>query len=234
MRAIGCPMKPSKTVTLLLVLVPALITLHAKPKKQDKPSAEFNQARYVYVEAIDGQQFDPRLPPEDLQAIANVQQALNDWNRYILTVKRDEAELIFVVRKGRLAEARVGVDTGDGTGRVNGQISSHSGASGAGSGGQGSNGRGSNGQGSDGQDEGGPASGASGRAIGGSVGAEVGPPDDLLEVYLENPDHTRGAMVWQRTREDGLDSPNVSLLRDLKDEVERAYPTQTASQTKKP
>jgi hypothetical protein len=41
-------------------------------------------------------------------------------------------------------------------------------------------------------------------------------------------------MVWQRTREDGLDSPNVSLLRDLKDEVERAYPNQTASQTKKP
>lgn len=217
-------MKPRKIVTFLLVLVPALVTLQAKPKKQDKPSAEFNHARYVYVEAIDGQEFDPRLNPDDRQAIANVESALQDWSRYILTVKRDEAELIFVVRKGRIAEARVGVVTGDGSGRVNGQISSHCGASGAGPGGQGSGGQGS----------GGEESGASGRAIGGSVGAEVGPPNDLLEVYLENPDHTRGAMVWQRMQEDGLDSPNVSLLRDLKDEVERAYPNQTASQTKKP
>jgi hypothetical protein len=227
-------MKPLKIVTFLLVLVPSLVTLQAKPKKQDKPSAEFNHARYVYVEAIDGQEFDPRLNPDDRQAIANVESALQDWSRYILTVKRDEAELIFVVRKGRIAEARVGVVTGDGSGRVNGQISSHSGASGAGPGGQGSGGQRSGGQGSGGQGSGGEESGASGRAIGGSVGAEVGPPNDLLEVYLENPDHTRGAMVWQRTREDGLDSPNVSLLRDLRDEVERAYPNQTASQTKKP
>jgi hypothetical protein len=234
MRATRCLMKPLKTATLFLLLVPALIILHAKPKKQDKPSAEFNQARYVYVEAIDGQEFDPRLNPDDRQAIANVESALQDWNRYTLTVKRDEAELIFVVRKGRLAEARVGVDAGDGSSRVGGQISNHSGSSGQGSSGQGSNGQGLSGPGSNGLGPNGPASNASGREIGGGVGGEVGPPDDLLEVYLENPDHTRGAMVWQRTQQDGLDSPNVSLLKELKNEVERAYPNQTASQTKKP
>lgn len=229
MCAIGCSMNPFKTVTLLLVLVPALITLQAKPMKQDKPSAEFNQARYVYVEAIDRQEFDPRLNPDDRQAIANVESALQGWDRYVLTVKRDEAELIFVVRKGRLAEARVGVQEGDGSGRLNGQISGRSGSSGQGSNGQGLSGPGSNGLGPNW-----PASNESGREIGGSVGAEVGPPDDLLEVYLENPDHTRGTMLWQRTQEDGLDSPNVRLLRELRNEVERAYPNQTASQAKKP
>jgi hypothetical protein len=200
-------MKPLK-IALVLILVPALVQLHAKPKKSDKLPAVFNQASYVYVEAVDGQEFDPRLYPEDIQAIGNVQRALQDWNRYVLTVKREDAQLIFVVRKGREAEARVGLQGGA------------------------------------------PPLGAPGRSpnnpnnpntpnnpnggIGTGVGGEVGPPDDLLEVYMQNPDHTRGMMIWQRTEADGLDRPTVSLVRELRDRVERDYPTQTASQAQKP
>src|ERR1700734_721596 len=98
-------MKPLHAVAFLLVLVPALAPLQAKPKKPYKLPALFNQAQYVYVEAIDGQQFDSRLPPEDLEAIGHVQKALQDWNRYVLTVDRKDAQLIFVVRAGRAAEA---------------------------------------------------------------------------------------------------------------------------------
>ena len=48
-------MKPFKAITLLLLLAPALATLQAKPKKPYKLPAAFEQARYVYVEAEDGQ-----------------------------------------------------------------------------------------------------------------------------------------------------------------------------------
>jgi hypothetical protein len=192
-------MKPLNAVAFVLVLVPALASLQGKPKKPYKLPAMFNQARYVYVEAIDGQQFDPRLPPEDQQAIADMNGAIQKWSRYVLTVRRDEAELIFVVRKGRAAEARVGIQGGTSP------------------------------QGAPGRPSGNPSGG-----IGVAVGGEVGPPDDLLEVYQENPDHTRGAMLWQRTLANGLNGPDVLLLQQLKDRVEHDYPVQTASQPHKP
>jgi hypothetical protein len=101
-------MKPLKAITLLFVLLPALATLQAKPRKPYKLPAAFDQARYVYVEAEDGQEFNPRLEPEDRDAIADIDKALYDWNRYIVTTRRDQADLIFVVRKGRLAAATLG------------------------------------------------------------------------------------------------------------------------------
>lgn len=117
-------MKRLTTVALLLVLVPTLAFAKKKPKKP-VVSALFEQARYVYVEAIDGDAIDPALYPPDRQAMANVEQALRDWNRYVLTFDRREADLIFVVRKGRLAGAQVGYSRGNipgpGTGRTPGR-----------------------------------------------------------------------------------------------------------------
>ncbi|HMG87258.1 MAG TPA: hypothetical protein VK574_16115 [Terracidiphilus sp.] len=192
-------MKPLKTIILLLVLMPSLATVQAKPKKPYKLPVAFDQARYVYVEAVDGQEFDPRLDPDDRQAIADVDQALDGWKRYVLTIRREQADLIFVVRKGRLATATVGGQVGSGP-------------------------------------RGGPSRPANGPIAGNgvAVGGEVGPPDDLLEVYLPDPGNARGALVWQRTLADGLNSPQLTLIKQLKDEVERTYPLQTATKASKP
>lgn len=190
-------MKPLKTITLLLVLVPALATVQAKNKKPYKLPAAFNQARYVYVEAVDGQEFDPQLNPDDRDAIAAVDKALYDWNRYVPTTRRDEADLIFVVRKGRLVEAGVGVHLGSGRQNVppgNGPL---------------------------------PGNGV-------AVGGAVGPPDDLLEVYQPNPNDARGTLLWLRTLADGLNPPDLTLFKQLKDQVESTYPIQTATKTSKP
>jgi hypothetical protein len=192
-------MKPLKVITLLMVLVFALVTMQAKPKKPYKLPAAFEQARYVYVEAEDGQEFNPRLDPDDRQAIADVDDALYAWNRYIVTTRRDQADLIFVVRKGRLATAKLG-----------GQVSSAP-------------------QGGPGRPAGGPLSGS-----GVAVGGEVGPPDDFLEVYLPNPNEARGALLWQRTLADGLNPPQLTLFKQLKDEVERTYPNPPPNKTSKP
>jgi hypothetical protein len=192
-------MKPVKAIMLLLMLVPALANLHAKPKKPYKLPAVFGQARYVYVEAEDGQEFDPRLDPDDRQAIADVYKAVYDWNRYIVTTRRDQADLIFVVRKGRLASATLG-----------GQVSSAPPM--------------------------GPGRSAGGQYPGSgiAVGGEVGPPDDFLEVYLPNPNEARGALLWQRTLPDGLNLPQLMLFKQLKDEIERTYPTPPPNKKSKP
>jgi len=190
-------MKPLKMIALFLILAPAFTAAQAKTKKPYKLPAVFNQAQYVYVEAVDGQEFNPRLLPEDQQAISDVYAALYDWKRYIPVIKRDEADLIFVVRVGRVAEGRVGVLVSSGP------------------------------QGT--QPAGGP-----GPSHGVGVGGEVGPPDDLLEVYQRDPDHDHGTLLWQRTEADGLDHPDVPLFKQLKDEIEHDYPVQTASKQKKP
>ncbi|MGA8088712.1 MAG: hypothetical protein WCA10_15635 [Terracidiphilus sp.] len=192
-------MKPFKAITLLLLLATASTTLQAKPKKPYKLPAAFEQARYVYVEAEDGQEFNPRLNPDDRGAIADVDRALYDWNRYIVTTRREEADLIFAVRKGRLATATLG-----------GQVSSAP-------------------QAGPNRPAGGPLSGN-----GIAVGGEVGPPDDFLEVFLPNPNEARGALLWQRALPDGLNPPQLTLFKQLKDEVERTYPTRPPKLPSKP
>src|SRR5260370_19886243 len=41
-------------------------------------------ARYVYVTSYDGDQFNPDLLPEDRQAIATVQDAMQKWGKFTL------------------------------------------------------------------------------------------------------------------------------------------------------
>ena len=230
-------MKPQKAILLFLLLVPAPAMLQGKAKKPYKLPAAFNQARYVYVQAVDGQEFDPRLKPEDLRAIGDVEKAMHDWTRYVLTTQRDQADLVFVVRKGRLAEldarGQVGVGGPAASGRGVRVGSGPGTQAGAGPDGQAGAGR-------DGQDGSGPTGAPnrtpndSGRVYGASVGGDVGPRDDLLEVYQPNPNDRLGTLLWQHTLADGLNAPELTLFKQLKDEVERTYPTQTASKSPKP
>ena len=100
---------------LLAILLLTALPSPAKPKKPAVP-AFFSSARYVYVEAMDGDIMSSRLYPEDRQAIADVQDALQRWGRYKVAYQRSEAELIFVVRRGRRAEGRVGASIPGGRG----------------------------------------------------------------------------------------------------------------------
>ena len=49
-------------------------------------------------------------------------------------------------------------------------------------------------------------------------------------MYSVRPDGSRGALLWTGEMQDGLNAPQVLLVKRLKQEVERAYPPQTASQ----
>jgi len=101
---------------------------HAAKTKDTLPSILL-WSRFVYIEAHDGDQLDPRVIPADREAIVNVQHAMQNWKRYVLTLKRSDAELIFVVRTGRsaLVQPRVVRDNGTGgppVGGVSGDVGS--------------------------------------------------------------------------------------------------------------
>ena len=181
---------------LLLLFFPG--PAQSKRKDPDIP-ALFRQARYVYVEAVDGDEINPRLYVEDRQAIADVRHALQTWNRYALTIRRQDADLVFVVRKGRLAAAKVFARVHIGSRTPVAQTAD-----------QGPN-----------RDD--PARYPnSGTEVGAS--GEVGSPDDFLSVDAVSPDGRRGARIWTQSRTDGLNTPEMPLFKQIKEAVDKAYP----------
>ncbi|HXY16226.1 MAG TPA: hypothetical protein VEI26_17180 [Terriglobales bacterium] len=67
-------------------------------------------ARYVLVTTYFGDEpANARIPPDDRQAVADVEDAIQKWGRYTLVYERKNADLIFLVRKGRIVGAQEGV-----------------------------------------------------------------------------------------------------------------------------
>ena len=199
----GDGMKLWKAIPLAWMLVPA--GAGAKDKKP-QVAAVLGTATYTYVESPDGDAFRPGLYPEDRRAIGDVENALRDWNRYRLTTRRNEAEIVIVVRKGRLANGRIGAQVPIGQPTPPNQPPTQPGR--------------------------GPGIGAGGPGV--DTGVEAGSDEDMLRVYMLNPDGKLVGPIWNRTMTDGLDEPGLLLFRQLKDAVEKAYPQPAAAQPAKP
>jgi hypothetical protein len=94
---------------VLLLCIPAF----AQKKESQLPKV-FTTSQFVFVETVYGPAtdttVDPRITPEDRAAVSRIEDALRTWGRYQLAFKRSEADLVFVVRKGQLAEAHAGVN----------------------------------------------------------------------------------------------------------------------------
>jgi hypothetical protein len=106
----------SSILGVVVVTIIGVLLAQGQPKKNnDEVPKILLTSRYVYVEAIDGDVLNPRVLPENRKAITDLQYALQDWKRYIITAKRREAEIVFVVSKGSLASVKGGVGTQGGT-----------------------------------------------------------------------------------------------------------------------
>jgi hypothetical protein len=57
-----------------------------------------SNARFVYVVAYDGDQFNSRLLPEDRAAIARVQDAIQKWGKLIVVYRPQDADIILAVQ----------------------------------------------------------------------------------------------------------------------------------------
>ncbi len=106
-----------KRCLFLLLLGSTSLSLLAQAKPGNQKvnlPAVFKNAQFVDVEAYDGDASNPRVIPDDRHAIYNVEQGLKDWHRYAVVYERDRADLVFLVRKGRIASVTPGVEVGIG------------------------------------------------------------------------------------------------------------------------
>ena len=88
-----------RAVGIVFVLLAAVAAAMAAPAQREVPPfpGTLTNARYVYVAAYDGDQFDMNLLQEDRPAIANVQDALKKWGRYTLVYRPEDADIILMV-----------------------------------------------------------------------------------------------------------------------------------------
>ena len=178
----------------IAVLITSVASAQTPPNKQEQVPKSILNSRYVYVEAWDGDFFNPQLPPEDRKAIADVRDAFRTWNRYLITVKRREAEILVVVRKGRAVT--VNGSTGGNIGSGDRESGTHDEL-------------GSNQPKAEGGDKAG-------------VGPEVAGRDDLFFVYLVIENGSLLGPIWIHHQKDGLDTPDIPLFRQFKESIEAA------------
>jgi hypothetical protein len=86
------------TITLLLSVI-ALAAPKPSPGSQSTQPfpGTLRNARYVYVAAYDGDEFNIHLLPEDRDAIVAVQDAIRKWGGLTLVYRPDEADIVLLV-----------------------------------------------------------------------------------------------------------------------------------------
>src|ERR1700723_2643147 len=92
----------SVVLTVAVLLVASVAWAAPKPAKTAPqavapfPGTLVN-ARFVYVTSYDGDQFSPNLLPEDRQAIATVQDAMQKWGKFTLVYEPYQADIVLMV-----------------------------------------------------------------------------------------------------------------------------------------
>ena len=84
-------------VAVILVATATMAAPRPPAKAQPFPGTLAN-ARYVYVAAYDGDQFDPNLLPDDRYAIAAVQDQIQKWGKLTLVYEPRQADIVILVQ----------------------------------------------------------------------------------------------------------------------------------------
>jgi hypothetical protein len=93
-------MRKNIVATLLLGLAFLAMATLVSAAAADVPAIPrtLANARFVYVAAYDGDQFDPRLLPDDREAIGRVQDAIQKWGKLTVVYRPQEADIILLVQ----------------------------------------------------------------------------------------------------------------------------------------
>lgn len=92
-------MKKNFGVIVAMMLVATVMMAAPKPPAKAQPfPGTLANARYVYVAAYDGDQFDPNLLPEDRYAIAAVQDQIQKWGKLTLVYEPRQADIVILVQ----------------------------------------------------------------------------------------------------------------------------------------
>jgi len=88
-----------RNIFTILLLSLALTTLSAGAASGNPPQMPrtLANARFVYVAAYDGDQFDPNLLPDDRAAIGRVEDAIEKWGKLTVVYRPQDADIILMV-----------------------------------------------------------------------------------------------------------------------------------------
>jgi len=108
----------SRTRGLVLFLALLLSASASYAQNKERVNRVITNARWVAVVSDRGaDEFSPRLPPEDREAIEALRGAIQDWGFFKLAYNVSDAELIFVIhsegREGLLGRANRTLERGD-------------------------------------------------------------------------------------------------------------------------
>lgn len=218
-------------IVILLLVIALTVPAFAKKKKDPQISQLFCQARFAYVRAFDGDIDNPYLYPDDRNVAEDLQQQLLDWHRYTLVLNPHEADLVFIVRAGRLGSVGTGPYPGGGPGAP-GQVPPNVQARVPIGGGPASQGPYPNqnpnrnpGQNTPGSGTGYPG-GPYGTTPAGTdqAGAEVGPPNDWMAIYSKSWDEQMHATpLFEKSKKDGLQG-HMPLFLEIRNAVDAECP----------
>lgn len=88
-------MKKKIFATVLLSLALAMVSTAESTPQIPRT---LSNARFVYVTAYDGDQFNFNLLPEDREAIARVQDAIEKWGKLTVVYRPQDADIILAVQ----------------------------------------------------------------------------------------------------------------------------------------
>ena len=106
-----------KQITAVLLLCLALVGSALAAKSAPAMPGILANARYVYVTAYDGDQYNPRLLPDDRAAISRVQDAIQKWGKLTLVYRPEDADMVIAVESRPSEDVLAVYDAHSGDGR---------------------------------------------------------------------------------------------------------------------
>jgi hypothetical protein len=103
----------------VLLTLASLAASQSNKQSKPEPTTILAAAQSIFVEPYlgptnEGSIYDPRVNPDDRDAVTDVLDAIQKWGHYRLAFRRSEADIVVFVRKGRLASPLGGVHVDSG------------------------------------------------------------------------------------------------------------------------
>lgn len=86
-----------KAIAAVILLCLALLGTAMASKNISPMPRTLTNARFVYVTAYEGDQFNPNLLPDDRAAIARVEEGIQKWGKLTLVYRPQDADVIIAV-----------------------------------------------------------------------------------------------------------------------------------------
>ncbi len=175
-----------------LLLVAAFVSTCAFAQTNKAFMNRIATARFILVTTENGDPINPNVMPEDRQAVFAIQKQIQDWKRFTLVYKPEDADIILAVRTGGMVRGNSGVSIRRGA-TFPGDPGTYPGQT--------------------------VPPQRAGTRVGSVTNADAGPEDDMITVY-DATSFSDGTILWRSIQRNGL-SAKTPLFDRFRKDVEK-------------